>query len=269
MRFLPLLLVPIVTAVACSPDDTSKPRMSTGAASSSSSASSSGNGGEGGGPGGMGGGGGQGGADAGVELPSEAAPADPPCTNNYAFWTLGMSFGAPTPQALAQALNELTYDFSTHPLSIILMAKDGVASAKLGVSATVDDGAGLQIFQQPQPVFVPALLAEGGFKSFNPQLKGLLRVNDTMGPVDIELENITVNATTSSACSNMVMILNADIPTSEHGKTLHLKGGDSTIGDLGLNGGGGAGGKGGGAQSFAIRAYSSGETMSFDFASLK
>jgi hypothetical protein len=67
----------------------------------------------------------------------------------------------------------------------------------------------------------------------------------------------------------MVVIMNADIPPSEHGKTLHLKGGDSTIGDLGLNGGGGGGGKGGGAQSFAIRAYSSGETMSFDFASLK
>lgn len=269
MRFLPMLLVPIVMAVACSPDDTPKPRVSAGGVSSSSGSSSSGKGGDGGGVGGMGAGGGQGGADAGVELPSEAAPADPPCTNNYAFWTLGMSFGAPTPQLLAQALNEVTYDFSEHPLSIILTAKDGVASAKLGVSATVDNGAGLQIFQQPQPAFVPALLAEGGFKSFNPQPTGILRVKDTMGPVDIELENITVNATTSSGCSNMVVILNADIPPSEHNKTLHLKGGDSTIGDLGLNGGGGAGGKGGGAQPFAIRAYSSGETMSFDFASLK
>lgn len=200
---------------------------------------------------------------------TEPGSADPPCTQDAAYWSLGMTFVGPTPLDLAQGLNELTYDLSTHPLSMVLTAKGGVGTAKLGISATTDDGMGLQVFPAgTKPTFVSALLSYGGFHTESPQIKGTLHLVDAMGPVDVELNNIYVNAKTLGTCANVLAIVDAEIPPSEAGKTLHLKAGNSTIGDLAAAGGGGGGGKGGGSQPIPLRAYFSGETMSFDFTSI-
>jgi hypothetical protein len=179
-----------------------------------------------------------------------------------------MSFVTPTPQPLGQALSELAYDQSLHPISVILSAKGGVASATIGISATADNGMGLQVFPAAtQPTFVPALLSYGSFQTGSPQTTGTLHLVDMLGPLDIELVNISVTATTSSSCSNIVAILNAGIPASESGKTLHLKAGNSTIAELGAGNGGGE--KDAGPVAISVRAFFSAETMSFDFTSLK
>jgi len=271
MRLL-LLAAASLFVAACSQEDPSRPRTTNGTAATSSSSSSGetgGSGASGGGGGGTAGGGGAGGADAGTGGPTDAGAADPPCTNDLAYWALGMSFVSPTPQPLGQALSELAYDSATHPISIVLRAKGGVATATLGVSATADNGAGLQIFPMgTQPQFVSALLSFGGFQSGAPQSTGVLHLVDSVGTVDIELNNIIVRLNSSSGCSNVLGVLDAEIPTSESGKVLHLKAGDSTIGDLGAGGGGG-GQKDAGALPILVRGFFSGETMSFDFTSLK
>ena len=272
-----LLAATSLLMAACSQEDSAKPRTTNGTAATSSGSSSGetggggGSGASGGGGtagGGTAGGGGTGGVDGGTGGPTDAGAADPPCTNDLAYWALGMTFVAPTPQPLGQALSELAYDSATHPISIVLTAKGGIASATLGVSATADNGAGLQIFPAgTKPTFVPALLSYGGFQSGAPQAKGLLHLVDAMGSVDIELNNITVRMTSSSGCSNVLGVLDAEIPPSESGKTLHLKAGNSTIGELGASGSGG-GDKDAGPLSMVVRGYFTGETISFDFTSL-
>ena len=267
-----LLATASVFVAACSQEDSAKPRTTNGTAATTSSSSSSGETGGGGsgasGGGGTAGGGGSGGVDAGTGGPTDAGVSDPPCTNDLAYWALGMSFVAPTPQLLGQALSELAYDTTTHPISIVLTAKGGIASATLGVSATADNGAGLQIFPAgTKPAFVPALLSYGGFQTGAPQAQGFLHLVDAMGAVDIELNNITVKMTSSFGCSNVLGVLDAEIPPSESGKTLHLKAGNSTIGDLGSSGSGG-GEKDAGPLPIVVRGYFSGETISFDFTSL-
>lgn len=266
-----LLAATSLLVAACSQEDPSRPRSTNGASGASSSSSSGETGGSGsgsaGGSGGAAGGGGAGGVDAGTG-PTEPGPSDPPCTNDLAYWALGMSFAAPTPQALGLALNELAYASSTHPISIVLTAKGGVSTATVGISATADNGMGLQVFPTgTKPAFVPAFLSYGGFQTNTPQLTGVLHLVDAVGSVDIELNNIIVRMTTSSGCSNVLGVLDAEIPTSESGKTLHLKAGDSTIGELGAGAVGGE--KDAGSVPILVRGFFTGETMSFDFASLK
>lgn len=261
------LLLALALLAGCSEGATVKPPpFSASTSGQSGSGSSGGSGGAGGGSSSSGGAGGAGGAGAGV--PVDAGASDPPCTNDFAYWAVGMSFGAPTPQDLGLALSELAYDQSSHPISIILAAKGGVAAATMGVSATADNGAGSQIFPAgTKPTFVPALLSFGGFQSDGSQASGVLHLVDQAGPVDIELNNITVKATTSAGCANMVATLSAVIPGSEGDKTLHLKAGNSTIAELG---GGNVGGpKDAGEVTWEVRAYFAGETMSFDFSTLK
>lgn len=274
---LTFFLAATLYVAGCSPEDTAKPRSPTGAtgdstsssgSSSSGSSGSSSSGSSSSGVGGTGGSSGTGQGGAGVGGQTEPGPADLPCTQDLAFWSLGMTFAAPTPLGLAQGLNELAYDISTHPLSIVLAAKGGAGAATLGISSTIDNGMNLQIFPAgTKPTFVPALLSFGGFQTGSPQIKGTLHLVDAVGAVDIELNNIYVNAKTSAACSNVLAIVDAEIPPSETGKTLHLKAGDSTIGDLAAMGSGG--GKDAGPLSLTLRAYFTGETMSFDFTSLK
>jgi hypothetical protein len=224
--------------------------------SASASAGSAGAGGAGS-AGGSAPGGGAGGS-------SDAGAADLLCAGDVAFWATGMAFVAPTPEPLAQALSALAYDPLSHPLSIVLAG----ASAKMGASATQDGGSGLAVFPPGEaPELVPAIIAAGGFETGAPQAVGYLRFVDAMGPVSIEVTGVTLKASTSSGCSTLLATLTAIIPASEGSKTLHLKGGASTIAELGGSDGGGE--KDAGPPSWEIRALFSGETMAFDFTTLK
>jgi hypothetical protein len=269
MRLVPYFLAALLLGCGQESENRPSPPFTGLTTSSASTASSSGAGGSGEGSGGAGGQGGEADLDAGADAAqTEAGAADPPCTSDLAYWAAGMSFIAPTPQDLGLALSELAYDPTTHPVSLVLAAKGGVGAATLAVSATESNGANPHEFPAgKKPDFVPALLSFGGFSSAAQQMKGYLHFVDLAGPVDIDIVDITVAATTKSNCANILVTLSAFIPPTMASTVLHLKGGDRTIGELGGDGGGGP--KDAGPTAWEIRALFPAETISFNFSTLQ
>ncbi|MCA9618597.1 MAG: hypothetical protein KC731_06240 [Myxococcales bacterium] len=147
---------------------------------------------------GEGGDGGEGGA-----LPS----GDAPCVASSAFRATGMSFTEPTPKDLALALNDASYGYDAAPVTVVLrVAEEGTTLAASATELGSDD---LYAFLGDAPDFVGASLWDGGFRSDTPQLSGSLRIEG----VAIPLENITIEATTSSDCSQGIFVMDAVLPS--------------------------------------------------------
>lgn len=205
---------------------------------------------------------GSGGNDGGVP------PIDTACDRSMAFWATGASFVFPTPKGLASALGPLTYDYTEHPVTVVLAMKGG--SASVAASAT-EAPVGSQppgFLAGKKPVFVPASIAIGGFASTASQAQGWLRIKDQTGFKDIELNNIDLSVVTSNQCSTMLAQLTAVIPSSQGGLALDLPSGSTTLGALA--GGSSSGGQtpDGGSIGWNLRLVFTGESTDFDFASL-
>jgi hypothetical protein len=157
---------------------------------------------------------------------------EPTCTGNVAFRASGMSFVAQTPQDLAAALNDLTYDPLTHPITILLLAAKGPAEALVAAAAS-DTGAMGESFPDAQtPTPVAALLAPGSFSNPGPQATSWLRVVDDTGPVDLQLSTMTLAAQTYSMCMAAFVSLDAYLPESEGSKSLTIDGSTTTVAQL-------------------------------------
>jgi len=191
-------------------------------------------------------------------------PVDSACSSPVAFWATGASFTYPTPPKLASALSGLTYDYGTHPLTVVLLPKGG--SARLAVSATETQSGGFkQVFPSAMaPTPVDAVLSAGGFHNSAEQSKGWLRVTDLSGSRDIEIDSINLSATTASSCNSIVATLTATIPSSQSSVQLDLAGGSTTLGALAQT----SGGPDGGVQGWNLKMLFTGESTDFDFASL-
>lgn len=201
--------------------------------------------------------GGSGDPDAGPD----AIPPNPPCLEDVAFWADGMSFVSPTPEPLALALGDLAFDPTAHPITVVLRAGHGLEAATIAASATEDGGAGAHVFPAgAMPEFGPALVSYGGFATSAPQATAVLRVVDDVGPVDIALAGVSIEASTEASCAVALITLIATIPAAEGSKTLVIGGVTQTIAEL----------AGGGPRqdSWPVKSIFEAESMSFDFTSL-
>lgn len=193
-----------------------------------------GGGGGGGGAGGTAGTGGGGGAPggsggAGSGGTAGAPPFDARCEGAHAFWASGSAWTSPTPRDLAVALNELTYEPATHPLTVVLIARVGVeAVAALSATEVSTDGLSQRFPSGKEAPFLDLELFEGGLRSTAPQSPGWMRLGDTY----VELTNLRVEGVTQGGCTSLSVTLSADIPESEGATVLHLAGGDRTIAEL-------------------------------------
>ena len=268
---------------ACSSEDEERPKANgfggTGATGTGGSGASGGTAGastggaSGSGTGGSAGASGSAGAGGSAGSPVDAStdgvtPLDPACEGTYAFWATGAAFTFPTPKDLAKELGALTYDYSTHPVTIVLSAKpNGVGTLQIGATET-DSGGVLQVFpagKKPDPV--AAKIQLGGFATSVAQTKAWLRVVDQSGPVDLEIDNVTLEASTASQCNSITAVLTAVIPSSQGSIALALPSGSTTIGALaGSPGSGGQGPDGG--SGWNLRMLFTGESTDFDFSSL-
>jgi len=182
-------------------------------------------GGQGGGTGGGGGIGGSGGAP-------EIVPLDNACIADVAFQSAGLFFKSPTPQALALALNELTYDADTHPITVVLQGADP-SNVSVAASATEEDSSISEVFLPGlTPTFAAGVLYEGGFQTDSPQSTGYVHIVDLASTVDIELSDLNIFATTSGDCTAAVIVIDAKIPAAERSKSITLASGTTTIGTL-------------------------------------
>jgi hypothetical protein len=235
-------------------------------------------GGGGNGAGGLGGSGALGGGGAGGAAGGSGGgviPPDEPCYIDGAFSTAGMAFLSPTPADLAAALDHLTFAYMASPraITVVLQASHGPPDTFMGIGATVDLGNGQAFPAGMAPVFVPALMGYGTFRTGTPQEVAWLRVVDDTGSVDIELDNVSLEAKTDNQCASVWATLDAVIPSSQEWTTLTIDGVATTLGDLaqGVGGAGGAGGGGGGGplpSSWPIKAVFQAEAVNFDFNSL-
>jgi hypothetical protein len=243
----------------CGEDDGPKGSLTVGPGSTSTTGGNGGDGGggAGGGEAGGGGSGGSGGAggDGGGFLPPEN-----PCTIDTAFGTSGMAFVDPTPHDLALALDALTYAYQPDPRSLAVALLGSHAPempATVAISASVDGPMGQFFPPGLVPAFGPASLGFGEFGTLSPQAQGWLRVIDDNGPVDIELNNLSLGAKTDSDCQVILATLDATIPDTQGNITLTIGGDTSTVAQLA--------GAIGPMQSWPVKALFQGESMSFNF----
>lgn len=263
---LPLawLLLAALGAVACGEDTgLTGPKSSTtttagqGGEGGSTSTTTTGTGGTH--TGGMGPTGG-GGTDPGPD------PIDVACTGDKAFEATGMAFVFPTPPTLGAALGALAYDPSTHPITIVLRADQGVVTASAADGDKFVDS----------PPWGAASIAVGGFSTVAPQPTALLRLIDPGdgSPIDIALENLTLSATTAASCTYATVLLDAAIPGSQGDVEIPVGNKTKKISQLAEDTGGGGSGQGGGGQGggpsgWLVRGFFQAQTTSFDFASLE
>jgi hypothetical protein len=155
-----------------------------------------------------------GGAAEGPDREPVALPIDTMCTASSAFAAAGASFVYPTPQALADVLNALTYEPTTQPLTVVLQADDDGESS-LALSMTEEGADGKQSFPaDARPVLIRAQRFQGGFRSAEPQEQAWLRVADPQASYGIELQNVEVSATTDNGCATLNAVVTATVPLS-------------------------------------------------------
>ncbi len=264
-----ILAIGLVACAESKDDNLPNPKPST----TTSTTQNQGGGGTGGGVGGenSGGQGETGGVGGGTsastgtdsESGTDTAALDIACTGDKAFEATGMSFVFPTPPALGVALGMLTYDPSTHPITIVLLAEQEMVTA-----SAADSG---KFVVNPPAGTVS--IAHGGFSTDSPQTSGLLRLVDPKDgtPIDIALENLTFSATTQAGCSYANVVLEAVIPATQGEVLLPVGSSTKALGqltDCPNEGCGNQGGQGAGAGGWLVRAFFQAQTTSFDFASM-
>jgi hypothetical protein len=260
----PTLLAGGLTALAatsgCGEEEKPKATLPVGPATTTTG----GNGGDGGngGAGGADGGGGSGASGgAGGNGGSMFVPPEDPCAFDGAFGSTGIAFLDPTPFDLAQTLDQLTFAYQPDPrsLAVALLASHGPGMSSVAVSTSILGAQDQQFPPGLLPDFVPVALGYGEFGSLTPQATGWLRVVDDNGPVDIELNNITLNAETDSDCQTLLASVDATIPGTQADVTLTVGGNAATVGEL-------AGPLMPMQQGWQIQAIFEAESISFNFA---
>ena len=239
IRLASLITVPLALlamAGACGDETTAPPGTGPSTTSSSGTPTTSGGGNDGGNSGtAMGGSGGTGaaGGGSGATGGGDVDPLDRACSEDIAFRADGAIFKPPTPQDLALALTELTYDVTLHPVTVVLQGSDP-GNATIAASQTMDDGNFNEVFVTGfEPGSWPgATIAAGGFSSNGPQSSGYLRIRHLMGNLDLQLTNLSIIATTSGDCAFGTILIDAIIPSSQRTSTLEIASGSTTIGDL-------------------------------------
>ncbi len=194
-------------------------------------------------------------------------PIDTACDRSMAFWATGASFAFPTPKNLAAALATLTYDYTEHPVTVVLAVNGG--DATVAVSATEASGGSAPAFLAgTKPQFVPAAISIGGFATTATQTQAWLRVKDESGFKDIELNNVDLSVVTSNQCSTLLALLTAVIPGTQGAVVLDLPSGSTTIESLAGSSAGGGQTPPGSTTGWNLRMVFSGESTDFDFKSL-
>jgi hypothetical protein len=262
----------VVAPTGCSAKDGHPGGVATGGSSGLGGSSNGGNGGAGGTSGGSAGQAGNAGiaGEAGSVgaggAGSDSGPTDLPCTSNVAFRATGAAFVFPTPPDLAKELGALTYDHSARPVTIVLAAKPG-GIGFMAVSATEPSTSGQVFPVGKQPELVGANISSGGFSNASAQISGWVRIVDQSGEKDILIENVELDATTSSKCATVQATVTAVIPPSQGSLSLELPGRKKTIAELA--GGGSDGGQtlDGGA-GYPLKMVFAGESTDFEFGSL-
>ncbi|MBW2459440.1 MAG: hypothetical protein JRI68_33415 [Deltaproteobacteria bacterium] len=244
----------IVAAGACCEEETKQSGLPT----TSSSTTSTG-GGAGGSTSGTGG---STSSTSGTAGGGGISAADEACIGDFAFRAAGMAFTEPTAAALAAALSELTYSGEEHPITVVLRSSDPNA-ATIGASVSVyDDQTYTDSFATGlEPTFSPtdAIVELGSFGTASAAPMGYLRARHQAGVLDLELQNLSINASTSGGCASAFVILDAVIPASEKSKSIQTSAGTNTIGDLG---------GGDPNNDLQLRAIFMAETIDFDFSTL-
>ncbi|MEQ9321069.1 MAG: hypothetical protein RIF41_18040 [Polyangiaceae bacterium] len=202
-----------------------------------------------GGEGGMGEGGSMGGAGG-----SEPEPVT--CMGDFAYRADGMSFAAPTPTALADALAEHIGD-DDHPITVVLRSAD--AGATVGASFALDGGTAYQFPAPLTPTFTDAMVEGGLFYTMAPAAQAFARIRHDDGVLDLGLVDVDLDATTERDCGLAQVSLEATIPASLRSETIVGSAGSATIGEL-------AGGNDN--DDIPIAANFTGTSVSFDFDSL-
>ncbi len=186
-------------------------------------------------------------------------PPDSACLGDFAFRAAGASFVSPTPKDLALTFSKLAYDPTLeHPITVVLLATNPskatvAASPSLLMDTKEEFIAGLE------PVFTKATIQAGRFFSAMPQSKGFVRIRGSAGGLDLQLGNMTLDATTSNDCGQAFVSIVTTVAASERSKTLVVDGESTTVGAL-------AGGDAG--SDFDLGMLFLAETVSFNFGSL-
>jgi hypothetical protein len=179
------------------------------------------------------------------------------CNTNQGYWAVSTGFTSPTPEPLAEALNELGYDDDAHPISFVIKGGSTVTAA---LSATVTGGTGDTFPSGEEPAFAPLIATDGeGVTTTDAQPKAFLHFVDGAGPVDLEIDHLVFTASETFDCNSVFLDVQAVVPSSTYDIVLHLSGGDMTVGDLV------------GQQTVPapqVHLTFSGQPMSFDFSSL-
>lgn len=269
------------------PVTTTTSTTSSSASSGSGSGGSTGEGGSGGATGqggaggaGQGGAGGEGGATAssssgGIDNGIPAA-----CQEDLAFSAISMAFSSPTPQPLAAALNELVYGKEAEALSLVInFASSGPRGA---ISATIIGPSGSTFLMGKTPTLSPIAPVDGqGFTTKTSQASATLRLTDSQGVVDLELNDVRWTGVLRQSCNRVLVAGRGYIPKSQKNILLHTSHGTIAIADYlgeasgssGAGGGtidpGGPGeGSGGGAIVSEVHFTFEATSVSFDFTSL-
>ena len=144
---------------------------------------------------------------------------------------MSTAFSSPTPEPLAEALNELGYDDDAHPISFVIDALP--AGLSVGLSATAA-GANGDVFPAGEaPIFAPIVPTDGeGVTTVDAQPRAFLHFVDLSGPVDLEIDHLVWSASETFNCNNVWVDVEAVLPPSTYSTVLHLHDGDMTVGDL-------------------------------------
>lgn len=179
------------------------------------------------------------GGPAGGVDPAQAI--DSACAGNRAFVANGAAYVYPTPPTLASALGALTYDASSHPITLVLaVAGDGTAVTAASASPDPESGSSRSFPDSMKPDLTPALVKAGGFATTTQQQDAWLAFSDASGEKYLRLGNLAFSATTSAGCTTAMVSLTAVIPASEAGLSLELPSGTTTVGALAGPSNGGA-----------------------------
>ncbi len=199
--------------------------------------------------------------DGGLDDGGEPLPS---CIDGSAYRAAGAAFVAPTPPDLASALSALAYEPSSHPLTIVVLDRSGQGTLAVSFSELEPDETREGFPESFVPGSTTSTFVDGQLLSQSPQDIGFLRVTDADGDVEIELQEISLDAVPVNGCDSLRANVTAVIPESQGGVSLKLKNGKRTIESLaGSQGERDAGSNG----PWAIKLSFDADSIDFDFTS--
>ena len=180
--------------------------------------------------------------DGGVDGGDEPIPS---CVDGRAFRAAGAAFVSPTPVSLASALNELVYEPTAHPLTIATLARGATGTVAVSFTELHTDAIHERFPEAFAPTSASLSVIDNQLVSGAPQTTGYLRLTDASGEVEIELNELSVDAVPINGCDALRASVSAVIPETQGEIALSLADGEHTLSALaasdGLRDGGGGG----------------------------